>query len=194
MSGSSNDHVHRDGDRPDEMGDIFSLYILSPRQLNVLYGVLTNNSCRTFFMDRLQDIVVANVDNTARGGPTQNAMPKAMPKTIVKECTTLRPRGPLTIPRPYRPPRSSVIWRPGVATFVTPPPPPPRSPKSPSSSEDPRPSGLIRLKLSVQRLLEMWFSTSSFDSIADLALVRGLVVVPLNLYTSDVAFSICTLQ
>ena len=54
MSGSSNDHVLRDGARPDEMDDIFST--LSLRQLNVLYGVLTNNSCRMVFMDRLQDI------------------------------------------------------------------------------------------------------------------------------------------
>ena len=37
MSGSSNDHVLRDGARPDEMDDIFST--LSHRQLNVLYGV-----------------------------------------------------------------------------------------------------------------------------------------------------------
>ena len=144
MSGSSNDHLLRDGARPGEMDDIFST--LSHRQLNVLSGVLTNNSCRTVFMDRLQDIVVANVDNTARGGPTQKAMPKAMPKTIVKECTTLRPRGPPTIPRPYRPPRHSVGWRPDVATFVTPPPPPTPSPKSPPSSEHPRPSGLNSVK------------------------------------------------
>ena len=39
---------------------------------------------------------------------------------------------------------------------------------------------LIRLKLSVRRLLEMWFLTAFFDSIADLALVRGLAVVLLN--------------
>ena len=92
MSGSSNDHVHRDGDRLDEMDDIFST--LSPRQLNVLYGVLTNNSCRTVFMDRLQDIVVANLDNTARDGPPQKAMSKAMPKTLsqrVHHFQTSRP-------------------------------------------------------------------------------------------------------
>ena len=59
MSGSSNDHVLRDGARPDEMDDIFST--LSHRQLNVLYGVLTNNSCRMVFMDRLQDFVVAEL-------------------------------------------------------------------------------------------------------------------------------------
>ena len=57
MSGSSNDHVLRDGARPDEMDDIFST--LSHRQLNVLYGVLANNSCRMVFMDRLQNFVVA---------------------------------------------------------------------------------------------------------------------------------------
>ena len=59
MSGSSNDHLRRDGDRPDEMGDIFRS--LSSQQLNVLYGVLTNNSRRTVVMDQLQDIVVANL-------------------------------------------------------------------------------------------------------------------------------------
>ena len=126
------------------MDDIFS--ILSLRQLNVLYGVLTNNSCRTVFMDRLQDIVVASADNIVRGGPPKKAMPKAMPKTIAKECIPLSPRGPPTISRPYRPPRSSVSWRPDVATkghrrhrrhLLR---------KSPPSSEHPRPSGLNSVK------------------------------------------------
>ena len=45
MSGSSNDHPRRDGDRPDEMGDIFRT--LSPQQLNVLYGVLTTRAERS---------------------------------------------------------------------------------------------------------------------------------------------------
>ena len=144
MSGSSNDHVLRDGARPDEMDDIFST--LSHRQLNVLYGVLTNNSCRMVFMDRLQDFVVARADNIVRGGPPQNAMPKAMPKIIAKEYNPLSPRGPPTFSRPYRPPRRSIGWRPDVATFVTPPPPPTPSPKSPPSSEHPRPSGLNSVK------------------------------------------------
>ena len=88
MSASSNDHVHRDGDRPDEMGDIFS--ILSSRQLSVLYGILTNNPRRMVFMDQLQDIVVANAESIVRwatGGPPQ----KAMPKNNAKEPTSLRP-------------------------------------------------------------------------------------------------------
>ena len=140
MSGSSNDHLRRDGDRPDEMGDIFRT--LSSQQLNVLYGVLTNNSRRTVFMDQLQDIVVANADSVVRGGPPR----KAMPKNTAKESTILRPRGPSTAPRPYRPPRSSIMWRPNVATFVTSPPPPPPPPKSPPSSDDPRPSGLNSVK------------------------------------------------
>ena len=45
----------------------------------------------------------------------------------------------------------------------------------------------IRLKLSVQRLLEMQFPKASFDTIVDLVLVRGLEVLLLNLYTSCVA-------
>ena len=93
MSGSSNDHVLRDGDRPDEMGEIFST--LSSRQLSVLYGTLTNNPRRMVFMDQLQDIVVANADSIVRwatGGPPQ----KAMPKNNAKESTTLRPRDPST--------------------------------------------------------------------------------------------------
>ena len=138
MSGSSNDHLRRADDRPDDANDIFST--LSPRQLNVLYGVLTNNNLRTVFMGQLQDIVVANADSIVRGGPPQNAMPKVMPKI------TLRPRGPSTAPTPYRPPRNSIVWRPHVATFVTPPPPPPPPPKSPPSSDDPRPSGLNSVK------------------------------------------------
>ena len=139
MSGSSNDHVLRDGARPGEMDDIFST--LSHRQLNVLHGVLANNSFRMVFMDRLQDFVVARADNIVRDGPPQKAMPKAMPKIIAKEYNPLSPRGPPTISRPYRPPRRSVGWRPDVATVVTPPPPPTPSPKSPPSSEHPRPSG-----------------------------------------------------
>ena len=134
MSGSSDDHLRRGGDRPDEMGDIFRT--LSSQQLNVLYGVLTNNSRRTVFMDQLQDIVVANADSVVRGGPPR----KAMPKNTAKESTILRPRGPSTAPRPYRPPR------PSVATLVTSPPPPPHPPKSPPSSDDPRPSGLNSVK------------------------------------------------
>ena len=129
MSGSSNDHVLRDGARPGEMDDIFST--LSHRQLNVLHGVLANNSFRMVFMDRLQDFVVARADNIVRDGPPQKAMPKAMPKIIAKEYNPLSPRGPPTISRPYRPPRRSVGWRPDVATVVTPPPPPTPSPKSP---------------------------------------------------------------
>ena len=138
MSGSSNDHLRQADDQPDDTNDIFST--LSPRQLNVLFGMLTNNSLRTVFMDQLQDIVVANADSIARGGPPQKAMPKVMPKI------TLRPRGSSTAPTPYRPPRNSIVWRPNVATFVTPPPPPPPPPKSPPSSDDPRPSGLNSVK------------------------------------------------
>ena len=41
MSGSSNDHLRRAGGRPTDSSDIFST--LSPRQLLLLYGVLTNN-------------------------------------------------------------------------------------------------------------------------------------------------------
>ena len=139
MSGSSNDHLRRADDRPDDASDIFST--LSPRQLNVLYGVLNNNNLRTVFMDQLQDIVVANADSIARGGPPQKAMPKVMPTKI-----TLRPRGSSTAPTPYRPPRNSIVCRPNVATFVTPPPPPPPPPKTPPSCDDPRPSGLISVK------------------------------------------------
>ena len=119
MSGSSNDHVLRDGDRPDEMGDIFST--LSSRQLSVLFGTLTNNPRRMVFMDQLQDIVVANADSIVRwatGGPPQ----KAMPKNNAKESTTLRPRDPSTAFRPHRPPRSSIMWRRNVATFASSPP------------------------------------------------------------------------
>eukprot|EP00439_Symbiodinium_sp_Y106_P021381 s4745_g2.t1 len=80
MSGSSNDHVLRDGDRPDEMGDIFST--LSSRQLSVLYGILTNNPRRMVFMDQLQDTVVANAESIVRwatGGPPQKAFTEAPP-------------------------------------------------------------------------------------------------------------------
>ena len=91
MSASSNDHVHRDGDRPDEMGEIFST--LSSRQLSVLYGTLTNNPRRMVFMDQLQDIVVANAESIVRwatGGPPQ----KAMPKNNAKEPTFRLLSGP----------------------------------------------------------------------------------------------------
>ena len=57
MSGSSNDHLRRAGGRPTDSSDIFST--LSPRQLLLLYGVLTNNNLRPGFMDELQDIVVS---------------------------------------------------------------------------------------------------------------------------------------
>ena len=163
MSGSSNDHVLRDGDRPDEMDDIFSTL---SSQLSVLYGILTNNPRRMVFMDQLQDIVVANADSIVRwatGGPPQ----KAMPKNNAKESTTLRPRDPSTAFRPRRPPRSSIMWRPSVATFVTSPPPLPPPPKSPPSS-----------------MLEMPFLKVSFDTIADLVLVRDLEVVLPPLCTS----------
>ena len=99
MSASSNDHLRQADDRPGDTNDIFST--LSPRQLNVLYGVLTNNF-RTVFMDQLQDVVVANADSIVRGGLPRKAMPKVMPKI------TLRPRGPSTAPTPYRPPRNSI--------------------------------------------------------------------------------------
>ena len=180
MSGSNNDHLRRDGDRPDEMGDIFR--ILSSQQLNVLYGVLTNNSRRTVFMDQLQDIVVANADSVARSGPPR----KAMPKNTAKESTVLRPRCPSTAPRPYRPPRSSIMWRPNVYFCdVT-------AAAAATSSGVPQVLMIldlvasIRLKLSVQRLLEMQFPKASFDIIVDLALAQGLEVLLLNLYTSCV--------
>ena len=99
MSGSSNDHLRRAGDGPVDASDIFST--LSPRQLNLLYGVLTNNNLRPGFMDELQDIVVANADSIVRGEPPQKAMPKVLPKI------TLRPRGSSTAPTLYRPPRAA---------------------------------------------------------------------------------------
>ena len=138
MSGSSNDHLRRAGCRPNDSSDIFST--LSPRQLLLLYGVLTNNNLRPRFMDELQDIVVANADSIVRGDPPQKAMPKILPKI------NLRPRGSSTAPTPYRPPASSIVWSPNVATYVTPPPPPPPPPKSPPSSDEPRPSGLNSVK------------------------------------------------
>ena len=64
----------------DLMIRIISSALCHPRQLNVLFGMLTNNSLRTVFMDQLQDIVVANADSTVRGGPPRKAMPKGMPK------------------------------------------------------------------------------------------------------------------
>ena len=74
MSGSSNDHLRRAGCRPNDSSDIFSTW--SPRQLLLLYGVLTNNNLRPRFMDELQDIVVANADSIVRGDPPRKAMPK----------------------------------------------------------------------------------------------------------------------
>ena len=68
MSGSSNDHLRRAGDRPSDSSDIFRT--LSPRQLLLLYGVLTNNNLRPRFMDELQDIVVANADSIVSRRPT----------------------------------------------------------------------------------------------------------------------------
>ena len=138
MSGSSNDHLRRANGRPSDASDIFRT--LSPRQLLLLYGVLTNNNLRPRFMDELQDIVVANADSIVRGDPPQKAMPKILPKI------NLRPRGSSTAPTPYRPPASSIVWSPNVATYVTPPPPPPPPPKSPPSSDEPRPSGLNSVK------------------------------------------------
>ena len=92
MSGSSNDHLRRATGRPSDASDIFRT--LSPRQLLLLYGVLTNNNLRPRFMDELQDIVVANADSIVRGDPPQKAMPKILPKI------NLRPRGSSTAPTP----------------------------------------------------------------------------------------------
>ena len=80
MSGSSNDHVLRDGARPDEMDRQFST--LSLRQLNVLHGTtLAEWSSWIGFKTSL----LQGLDNIVRDGPPQNAMPKAMPKTLFKE-------------------------------------------------------------------------------------------------------------
>eukprot|EP00439_Symbiodinium_sp_Y106_P053580 s2650_g7.t1 len=173
MSGSSNDHLRQADDQPDDTNDIFST--LPPRQLNVLYGVLINNSLRAVFMDQLQDMVVANADSIVRGGPPRKAMPKVMPKI------TLRPRALRRLQHLTDLRETALCGDQMWLLFVTPPPPPPPPPRALRDLMILDLAASIWLKLSVQRLLEMLSAKAFSDTTADLVLVPGLEVLLLKL-------------
>ena len=135
MAGSSRDH-ERGAHLPDELSDI--LRSLSERQTNILYHALTNQHVRGYFLDLLQNRVTEIAENHTRAAAghssrTPTVLSKPMPKqrpALLKTTTAVAP---------YRPPGSSVAWRPNVVSYIVPPPPLP-PPSSPPPEANPAPS------------------------------------------------------
>ena len=135
MAGSSRDH-ERGAHLPDELSDI--LRSLSERQTNILYHALTNQHVRGYFLDLLQNRVTEITENHTRAAAgresgTTTVLSKSMPKqrpALLKTTTAVAP---------YRPPSSSLAWRPNVVSYIVPPPPLP-PPSSPPPEANPMPS------------------------------------------------------
>ena len=147
MAGSSRDH-ERGARLPDELSDI--LRSLFERQTNILYHALTNQHVRGYFLDLLQNRVTEIAENHTRAAAGHSSgTPTVLSKPMLKQRPALLKT--TTAVAPYRPPGSSVAWRPNVVSYIVPPPPLP-PPSSPPPEASTAPLAALPLKRFVQRL------------------------------------------